>query len=147
VANDLSRHDGIIDVPVTCLRSPLPALDGPFRHLEISAVSTREMCWALDRLSTAGYAAAGILTHPPEFYRWNNGRPIPIKKNCRRLEALLRFIQQRADMEACVIDGRLATAHPPLAPRPIPWFPVRFSALRVVEQGIYRLRYGARDRL
>jgi hypothetical protein len=108
VANDLSRHDGIIDVPVTCLRSPLPALDGPFRHLEISAVSTREMCWALDRLSAAGYAAAGILTHPPEFYRWNNGRPTPIKKNCRRLEALLRFLGERSDMEVCVIDSQLA---------------------------------------
>ena len=147
VANDLSRQDGVLDVPVTCLRSPLPFLDGPFRHLEISAVSSREMCWSLDRLSKEGYAAACILTHPPEFYRWNNGRPWAIAKNCRRFEDLLRFLKSRTDMEACVISEQLISNKLSEKSRKMPTLPAWFSLLRVVEQGWYRMRYGARDYL
>ncbi|MEX2176394.1 MAG: hypothetical protein WD872_18670 [Pirellulaceae bacterium] len=143
-ANDLSRADGIVDIPVTCLRSPLPFLDGPYRHLEVCAVSSQEMCWALDRLQSSGYACAGILTHPPEFFRWNDGRATPIVKNCRRFESLLGFLQQRADMEVCVVDSRVLEMSLPHSSPAVPAWPLWMSLLRFGEQAAFRLRHGAR---
>ncbi len=143
-ANDLSEAEGVVDIPVTCLKSPLPFLDGPYRHLEVCAISSREMCWALDRLQKAGYACAGILTHPPEFYRWRDGRATPIAKNRRRLEALLAFLARSRDLEVCVVDGSVIQSRKAAHSPAVPAWPLWMSLLRLGEQAAFRFRYGAR---
>ncbi|MFC1453461.1 hypothetical protein ACFLSJ_08985, partial [Verrucomicrobiota bacterium] len=98
VRNDVCDLRGIVDVPLTALRSPFPFLDGRFRHMEISAMGLREMCDGLRRLAAAGYACASVLTHPREFFRPTRTGFVYVRKNCRRLEGLLRFARGRPDI-------------------------------------------------
>lgn len=103
--NDVSARDGIVDIPVSALRSALPVLDGPWRHLEIAAMGLAEMCDGLSRMAAAGYACAGILTHPGEFFRQVGSRAVPIEKNRRRLEGVLQFVAGRRDMRIATVPA------------------------------------------
>lgn len=118
VRNDLSRVGAVADLPLTVFRSPLPFLDGPYRHLEISAVGMKEMADVLTGMTDAGYVCATVLTHPAEFFRWSGRRALPIAKNCRRLEALLEFLRNRREIPAltvsqCLEKSALPSQSPP----------------------------------
>lgn len=145
VVNDISVLNGQLDIPVTSLRSPFPVLDGPFRHMEISAVGAAEMRDGLRKLGRAGYATATILTHPGEFFRTVNGRFVPIPKNRDRWERLLCLVAHEPGMMVCPIGGYkgpLPESSPGI-PRLNPWF----SLVRVVEQARHRFwakRHGVR---
>lgn len=138
--NDLSARDGIIDIPVTALRSPVPQLDGPYRHLEISAMGLQEMCDGLRRLADAGYACAGILTHPGEFFRYRGRRPIAIEKNRRRLEGLLAFVSSQPDLRMVTVGQAAARADIPTQSPPEVTARPLWSWLRVWEQALDRLQ-------
>jgi len=103
IKNDASTHNQILDLPITAFRSPLSILDGKYRHIEISALSFKEMKTGLTKMVKTGYSCATILTHPGEFFRLVNGKVVPIKKNCIRLEKLLKFLENRDDMKTDVI--------------------------------------------
>jgi peptidoglycan/xylan/chitin deacetylase (PgdA/CDA1 family) len=140
VVNDLSWHDGVVDVPVTAFRSPLPRLDGRFRHFEISALSFLEMKDGLMKAYRAGYSSVGILTHPGEFFRHTWHGVVPIEKNRRRLEQLLKFIKTRSEFKVCTIGECAAiTPMPEKSPPEIRFF-LPYTLLRVVEQGVDRIR-------
>ncbi|MDA0578701.1 MAG: hypothetical protein O3B24_11460 [Verrucomicrobia bacterium] len=138
--NDLSRRDGILDIPVTALRSPLPMLDGPWRHMEISAMGLGEMCHGLDRLARAGYACAGILTHPGEFFRQAGGRCVPIAKNCRRLEGVLAHVGRRPGMRWTSVAAMAARADVSSASPPDVRAPLAWSLARLAGQALDRVR-------
>ncbi len=140
VRNDLARRDGFLDVPVTALRSAVPMLDGPYRHLEISAVGLGELRDGLERLAAAGYACAGILTHPGEFFRHVKGRAVPIVKNCRRLEGLLDFVAGRRDMRMASVAEVAGRAEVPAVSPPEVRANLVWSLVRVAEQAEDRLR-------
>ncbi len=137
--NDLAIRDGIIDLPVTALRSALPRLDGPWRHLEIAAMGLGEMTDGLRRLAAAGYVGAGILTHPGEFFRDRVGRAEPIEKNRRRLDGVLRFIRATPELNLVPITA-IAQARPAAVASPDVRARLDLSILRVWEQGLERLR-------
>lgn len=135
--NDLSERDGIVDIPVTALRSPLKRLDGPYRHLEISAMGLAEMTDGLRRLASAGYACAGILTHPGEFFRHHRGHAVPIAKNRQRLDGLLAFIRTQANLRLVTVS-EAARATPPSASPPEVMAHPGHTLRRVWEQGLDR---------
>jgi len=133
VLNDVSVRDAIGDVPLTCVRSPLPGLDGVYRHMEISAVSSGEMEWGIDRMKREGYAAICFLTHPGEFFCRRTGRVW--KKNMTRLERLcgewageMCFLSQ---VELTAVSG---------AAKNIPRLPLHLSLGRLIEQIAKRVR-------
>lgn len=137
--NDLSSYEGVTDLPLSCVRSCLPFLDGKYRHLEICAMSFAEISDCLTQMANKGYVTAAILTHPAEFFRAKGGRYAPIEKNCRRFECLLDFLGDRADMRI-VTAGELAgtteisrLSPPDVRPRLV------YSLFRVVEQGVDRV--------
>lgn len=98
VRGDIARANGVTDVPVTAFRSPLPRLDGSYRHLEIAAMGSAEMHQGLLKMAREGYACACILAHPGEFYRYNRGRLRVVAKNCRRYERLLQFMSETREL-------------------------------------------------
>ena len=140
VVNDVSCCDGIVDVPVTAFRSPWPNLDGQFRHFEISALSFREMKDGLMKAYRAGCATVGILTHPGEFFRNTKRGVVPIEKNRRRLEQLLGFITSRPEFKVCTISECAAITTMPKHSPPEIKLALPYTLLRVVEQGIDRIR-------
>jgi peptidoglycan/xylan/chitin deacetylase (PgdA/CDA1 family) len=113
VRNDLSRRGSLVDLPLSAFRSPLPWLDGEYRHLEICAVGALEMADALSRMASSGYACATILTHPHQFFRVRGGGTIGNRKNRWRLLSLLRFVTGRQDMRFRTVSECLAIAHVP----------------------------------
>jgi len=146
VVNDISVLNGQIDLPVTVMRSPFPFLDGKVRHFEISALGAAEMRDGLRRLKKAGYATATILTHPGEFFRNVNGRYVPIQKNCRRWESLLKFLAIEPGIEVNCVGECADISFPERSPV-IPRFNPVFSLLRVIEQvrqRIWARRHGVR---
>lgn len=140
VANDVCEHGGVVDLPVTVLRSPFPFLDGRYRHMEIAAMGMREMCDGLVRMREAGYRCATVLTHADEFFRCDNGRIVPVEKNRRRLEGLLEFVtasegMRMAAVSECARHCPVSDAQPPiLRAHPL------HSFTRVLEQALDRLR-------
>ena len=140
VGNDLSKAGRVADLPLTVFRSPLPFLDGPYRHLEISAVGLREMTDVLDGMARAGYACATILTHPAEFFRWQGNEAVPILKNCRRLEGLLAFLRERSDLSVLTLSECLEKTVVPTKSPPDVSPSLTHSLRRVCEQGLARMR-------
>ena len=140
VRNDLSRVGAVADLPLTAFRSPLPFLDGPYRHLEISAVALREMTDVLGKLAAAGYACATLLTHPAEFFRWSGGAAVPIAKNCRRLEGLLAFLRRRKVMPTLTLSQCLEQTRLPVESLPDVSPSMLHSFARVCEQVAAKLR-------
>ena len=140
VRNDVSRLGRIVDLPVTALRSPLPFLDGPQRHFEISALSALEMTGGLVRMSRAGYSCATILTHPGEFFRLSRRGADAIGKNCRRLERLMAFLKRRGDMRVLTVGECAAKSTIPESSPPEVWLNPVFSVVRVLEQARGRIQ-------
>lgn len=140
VRHDLSAWNGLLDLPVSALRSPLPQLDGRYRHLEVSAVGSDELHDALVRMHRAGYVCATLLTHPGEFFRIKNGRCVPVLKNRRRWDRLLAFLKSRAEFNVRTVDACGRTIHPPSVPPVELRLALTHSLRRVMEQGIDRLR-------
>ncbi|MEI6150351.1 MAG: hypothetical protein WCS01_14720 [bacterium] len=142
VINDVSANAGVVDVPVTVLRSPFPGLDGRFRHLEICAVGAGELINALRRLERAGYASVCILTHPQEFFAMTPNGPVPKWANRRRLERLLDFLAKaRRVFEPDTMDARISALSLSLHVRPMLTFNPLHSFVRLVEQAAKRLEW------
>ena len=139
INNDLSQRRSVIDLPITSFRSPLPFLDGAYRHLEICALGELEMVHGLLAMAKAGYSCATILTHPGEFFMHTDNKTHFINKNCQRLESLLRFLCSRDEFEVLPIDYRLLETKRPVFSRSIVRLNLRHSLLRVMEQGLKRL--------
>ena len=137
--NELSQRDGITDVPVSALKSPLPFLDGRYRHFEISAMGINEMCSGLKAMSRQGYQCAGILTHPGEFFRYHGDRCESIAKNRFRLESLLRFVASRDDMQWSTVGAINEVSDVPAASPPEIRGNLIFALVRVAEQAFDRL--------
>jgi len=152
VVNDISIREGQMDLPITVMRSPFSFMDGAVRHFEVSALGTAEMMNGLRQLKRAGYATATILTHPGEFFRKVNGRYVPVQKNCRRWEALLKFLSQEPCMTvSCVSEcekimpfrDKIVVPGVPSGtvksgPR-IPMFNPLYSLVRMAQQSRHRL--------
>ncbi len=142
VRNDLSRLGEVVDLPVSAVRSPIPWLDGRYRHLQITAMGAGEMRWALERMEAAGYACAAILTHPAEYFFVDAvGRMRPQHKNRRRLESLLRWMAARAPAGRSTV-GEIAAKRfdlPSESPPEICGHPL-WALLRVLEQATARRR-------
>ena len=84
---------GVWELPVSCFQE-----GRGYRHLEITAITAREMERTLLRLRDAGARTATIVTHPGEFFvvddpRTCSGRPNRI--NIARLRKLLAFLDSR----------------------------------------------------
>ena len=139
VRNDLSRRADAVDLPVSALRSALPFLDGAYRHLQICALGSREMTDALSRMASAGYVCATILTHPGEFFRTVRGGSVFVRKNCRRLEDLLKFLASRNDMQVMTLSDCLAKCRPNARQPPELHLNPLYSIVRVCEQCAARL--------
>ena len=139
VVNDLSRMGNVFDLPVTSFRSPLKFFDGSYRHFEICALGSLEMNSALRGMANSGYSCATILTHPTEFFRRFRNSTVPLKKNCRRLEKLLRNIKEDPDMiPLTVSQSTYRTEILSHSPREIKLnFP--YSLLRLFDQGFERI--------
>ena len=140
VRNDLSRLGRIIDLPTSALRSPLRFLDGPYRHMQVSAMGAGEMIDALLRMERAGYACATILTHPGEYFRVSGSRLVPVWKNCRRLERLLTFLAGNSALRVlgigdCARTGPVRAQSPPEL-----WLNLPRTLQRVWEQSLDRAR-------
>ena len=84
----------VLDVPVSCFRSPFPRLDGSYRHLQITAAGSGETRCVLRGMARAGYRSAAVLTHPGEFFERTPAGPVPNIKNRRRWESLLLLLQE-----------------------------------------------------
>lgn len=139
MANDIATLDGIIDVPVTTLVSRFPKLDGPYRHMEVSAMGWPEMRGGLVAAQRAGYACVGILTHPGEFFRPKQGDCVAIAKNCQRWLALLRFLANRPEFTVVPMAEAGGIPLPEVSPPEIR-APAWASFLRILEQGLDRVR-------
>ena len=139
VQNDVCRRGKIVDIPVSVLWSRLPWLDGPYRHMEISAMGAGEMKHGLRAMRRAGYAAACILTHPCEFFRHVKGRPKAVTKNCRRLKSVLHFLSSNPEFHVCTFgDGVDKLTLPKTSPPEIRGN-LFLQIIRVMDQGAYRL--------
>jgi hypothetical protein len=100
----------------------------------------KEMCAGLSAMSRHGYACAGILTHPGEFFRYRGKRCVPIRKNCRRLEQILDFVAAREDMQWVTIEEMGRAPEVPDASPPEIKANLLYASMRVVEQVLDRLR-------
>jgi len=140
VDNDICEYNGVWDLPVSVLRSPFPFLDGRYRHMEISAMGAHEMCDGLRRMKSAGYRCATILTHADEFFRYVNGKAIPIRKNRNRLERLLEFVAGNEGMKMSVLSECLENPVASKTQPPIVRANPLHSLGRIVEQAWERLR-------
>lgn len=140
VKNDVAAWEGVVDLPVNVLRSPLTWIDGTYRHLEICALGSLEMQDALRRMAQGGYAAATILTHPREFFFRSRSGTAYIRKNCRRLENLIRFLAEDDAVTACPVSAwRRDDALPAMSPPVLRLNPL-YALMRMAGQIEYRVR-------
>lgn len=139
VSNDLSEAESVTDLPVSCFESPLPLLDGRYRHLQTTAVAFSELRFVLHRMAHQGYRTATILTHPGEFFVRSKTRFLPNRKNRRRWERLLAMLGRSGWPVGVVRDiGSLdagARAAVPIVRGNLVW-----ALQRVIEQGWWRIR-------
>ena len=140
VQNDISEHAGVVDLPVSVLRSAFPFLDGRYRHMEISAMGAREMCDGLSRMAKAGYRCATVLTHADEVFRHNGSTAVPVRKNRRRLEGLLEFVTRTDGMRMATVSECREEARAPAAQRAILRANPLYSFVRIMQQARERLR-------
>jgi peptidoglycan/xylan/chitin deacetylase (PgdA/CDA1 family) len=143
VVNDLCMHEGVTDLPVSCFRSPFPRLDGPYRHLQITAVGAGELRSVLMKMERAGYAAATILTHPGEFYSRTESGFAPNEKNCCRWESLLKFLAETGRNPTLVsqIGGAVVAGG---TMRPVVKGGLVHGMMRLVEQAQWRMKNRAK---
>jgi peptidoglycan/xylan/chitin deacetylase (PgdA/CDA1 family) len=139
VPNDVSSVDGITDLPVTAFRSPLPWLDGTYRHMQITAMSFPEMAYGLMKMKDAGYSCATVLMHPHEFFSVKRKEFVPNKKNRARLESLLGFIKTQPDFSIKPASACARSAGNEAGKLPEIRLPLRLSLARVMEQAMARI--------
>lgn len=141
MVNDISTLNGQMDLPVSVMRSAFPMLDGQYRHFEISALGAAEMKAGIRKLRQAGYATVTVLTHPGEFFRQVGGRYVPVRKNCRRWEALLEFLSREPGLSVrCVGDLAKEMTNSGRQTSPsVPLFNPFYSLVRIVEQAKHRV--------
>lgn len=139
--NDLAEARGIRDLPVSVVRSPIPALDGPYRHLQITAMGAGELVAALERLKAAGTSCATILIHPQEFFDVRGDAIVPNGKNRARFERLARELAAGRLGAVTTVRALGALALPARAPA-IPRGSLLLAAVRVVQQAAARCRAG-----
>lgn len=137
--NDVSSADGITDLPVTTFRSPLPWLDGCYRHMQITAMSFREMAYGLLKMKEAGYSCATVLTHPHEFFSMKNKEFVPNRKNRVRFESLLAFIKAQPDFSLKSASECAKSTDNKSGNLPEIRLPLHLSLLRVMEQTMARI--------
>ena len=139
IRNDISKHGKILDIPVTAFRSPLPFIDGPYRHFEICALGAGEMKMALSQMVKAEYRTATVLLHPQELFRTVGNEAKPINKNRRRLESLLGFLANHPDFNVVSMSeyspNEVLTN---VSPSDVKLF-FPYSMLRVLEQIVDRI--------
>lgn len=141
IYNDISKDGNIVDLPVTSLRSPYRIIDGEYRHMQICALSALEITDTLERMAKSGYCCATILTHPGEFFYLFCGKTYYNRKNCRRFEKLLSYINNKGDMNASLISSCLDdNVLPKKSPKKIK-LNLLYSTLRIFEQAISRLKF------
>jgi hypothetical protein len=139
VVNDISRRGRVTDIPVSTLRSGLPWMDGPFRHLEICAVSALEMQDGLRKLARAGVQCATILTHAKEFFYMAGGKAVPIRKNMERLERLAAWLADWPEARVMTVAQCAGLTGLPVASPPDVRLNPLLTMARVGEQAAYRL--------
>lgn len=105
--NDLFEAiPGVWELPVTCF-----AESKGYRHLEITAISSAEMRYALTNLQESGTTAATIVTHPGEFFVVDDPSRLlarPNYINIARLRSLLSFLHRFRDRFTVRTVGWLA---------------------------------------
>lgn len=129
--------DGVLELPISCVRTAR----GTLRHLQLTALSARELRAALERMRALRYAAATIVSHSFELYAivdraGSLGRRSLV--NERRWHTLLDFLAaNRRDFpteSARALVERTLT-HAPQGPTPpVPRTPLHLELLRHVEQ-------------
>jgi peptidoglycan/xylan/chitin deacetylase (PgdA/CDA1 family) len=139
VRNDISSADGITDLPVTAFRSPLPWLDGCYRHMQITALSFPEMAYGLLKMKDAGYSCATVLMHPHEFFNVKKKEFVPNRKNRARLESLLDFIKTQPGLSIKPASECAKSVDNKAGNRPEIRLPMHLSLQRVVEQARARI--------
>lgn len=133
-----------LDLPVSSFSSPLAWLDGPARHLQITAVAAGELLAVLRKMAKAGYRTATILMHPGEFYVRTQDGFAPNHKNRKRLEKVLAALAE-ADAEVCVCSEirsgiPIPAVSPPAIRGSLPW-----ALVRIAEQVWWRVRRSPRS--
>jgi len=119
VRNDISEWAGIVDVPLTVLKSPVPFLDGYYRHFEVSALGAWEMRYAIASMVKAEYSCVTVLTHPREFFTKRKDVFWPDRKNRKRFEALLRFLSRKKDLWLSQVGACARINMPQVSPREV----------------------------
>ncbi len=140
VRRDLSRRGRLVDLPASAPRSPLPFLDGMYRHMQVSALGGREMIDAIVRMERAGYTCATILTHPGEYFRASGRDLVPIAKNRRRLDQLLAFLAARTSCKVGVVSDCADAVPVPEESPPEIALSLPLAMCRVWEQAFDRVR-------
>jgi len=114
--NKAYRIGGILEFPVTQLVGNRRPGNG-YRPLEVSSISSEEMCSALSQINAGGQRSAVVVFHSFSLLkhrtnRWNKVRLDRVVKN--RLHALARFLADHSDrfevvrVSDCItIDGWL----------------------------------------
>lgn len=143
-----SEAPGVYELPV----STFVEAGGGFRHLQITAVSLREMLSALRQYRALGVGEVTVVTHSFEFFfldshQARTGRPNDV--NIDRMRGLLRFVAENPTEFAFDTVGALAARLPAELPErdlALPQGAPLLRAGRFVEQGYKRLveRVGAR---
>lgn len=139
VINDISKRGNILDIPITAFRSPIPCIDGRYRHLEICALGAGEIKNVLAQMVKAGYRCATVLTHPAEFFHSSGKGSQFIGKNCRRFEELLKYLHSEPEMNTvCLGECSPRIELPAKSPLDIR-LSLPYTVIRVWEQGLDRI--------
>jgi hypothetical protein len=100
---------GVFELPISCFIE----MGGGYRHLEITAISSLEMTYALDQMERAGVRCATIVLHPAEFFTIDDHR-VPRghanRINARRFTGLLEFLDRERTRFVVQSVGELARA-------------------------------------
>lgn len=86
---------GFIELPISCVRTST----GRLRHLQITALSARELVRSLEAMRARNFAAATLVSHSFELYNIADPaglRGFPSRVNEGRWGALLAFLESHA---------------------------------------------------
>lgn len=134
---------GLHELPISCVRTSR----GSLRHLQLTALSAREMRTALRRMRALGYRAATLVSHSFELYglRDREGTEgLPSRVNTGRWNELLAFLEREREAfpteTAHALVERLLREPPALgASPPFPRTPPLLELVRLGEQAMKRL--------
>ena len=156
--NDLfavPQAEGLLELPVTCIRTL--GADGrmQYRHLAVPALSTAEMIHALRQARVRGLAHVTLILHSFDFVRLDDARAgtgRPIAAHVRRFRRICQWLANHADtfevtpvaqMVGAEAAHRTTTfgAGPPECGDPVLQGSLLLGGLRQAEQLCTRLRY------